>query len=172
MAWYNSIIRDRDESAISEATLTLPFRLVRAGVGPSLWRRRRHTNFFSSLALSLSYLLLFLPYCTMYKKSQLILSFHGHPLPITPSMRLVINRLRTFSNWCFARATLQLHGFFSLSVRDQVKCFYCKDSMTNLGRNTPSGIRPQFASSRKARCQAKFLTCYCLSDILFLRIRK
>jgi len=36
-------------------------------------------------------------------------------------MRLVTNRLRTFSNWYFTRATLQLHGFFSLGVRDRVK---------------------------------------------------
>nr|CAB3225622.1 ZF(RING)-14 zinc finger protein [Phallusia mammillata] len=58
--------------------------------------------------------------------------------PSTPHMAQIDNRLATFVNWLYTRATPRMiaeAGFFSLGVRDRVKCFYCNGGLQNWRRN-------------------------------------
>nr|CAB3225593.1 ZF(RING)-14 zinc finger protein [Phallusia mammillata] len=58
--------------------------------------------------------------------------------PRTPEMRSVQSRASTYTNWTYTRATpamLAEAGYFSLGVRDRVKCYYCNGGLQNWRRN-------------------------------------
>nr|CAB3225610.1 ZF(RING)-14 zinc finger protein [Phallusia mammillata] len=58
--------------------------------------------------------------------------------PVSPHMRTQQSRVASFRNWPYTRATpdmISAAGFFSLGVRDRVKCYYCNGGLQNWRRN-------------------------------------